>query len=88
MATPHRTVVLLLVAAATLVLSACGNKGSLVRPPPEPLDATEAPPAAQLPPPTEPAEADPPAEIEPPPAADPPSDPSTAPVSGDAEGDG
>ena len=74
-----------LLLAGGLVLSGCGNKGSLVLPV-EPV-ADEAPPADELPPSTDPGEADPPAEIDPPQAADPPSDPSTEPVSsGDGDG--
>ena len=72
-----------LVLACGLSLAACGNKGSLVRPPPV---AQAAPPADALPPATESTEADQPAEIDPPPAADPPSDPSTEPTSGDGDG--
>lgn len=77
-----------LLAACSLSLAACGNKGALVRPPAMAAEAAadEAPPADELPPPTEPTEADQPAEIDPPPAADPPSDPATEPVSGDVDG--
>ena len=73
-----------ILAAACLPMAGCGNKGSLVRPPPAAAD--EAPPADELPPATEPTEADRPEEIPPPPAGDPPSDPSTEPVSGDGDG--
>ena len=85
MAATHRNALALLALAVVLALTACGNKGSLVRPP---LDADVAPAVQDLPPATEPSEADPPSEIEPPPAADPPSDPSTAPADGDIDGDG
>lgn len=70
-------------AAACLPISACGNKGSLVRPPPA---ADAAPPADELPPATEPTEADTPVEIPPPLAGDPPSDPADVPASGDGDG--
>ncbi len=83
--TTRSALAVILLLAGGLVLSGCGNKGSLLLPV-EPV-ADEAPPADELPPSTDPGEADPPAEIDPPQAADPPSDPSTAPgSSGDGDG--